>query len=867
MNPESWQRIDALLSAALDCEEKQRASFLSKACEGDEELRAQVQALVSAHEAANTFLETPPTGAAAALAQNDSARSTGHTAAATDPSPRVLIGRVLSHYRLEELLGAGGMGVVYRAMDLKLGRAVAIKLLSHKLTADESAKARFLREARTASTLDHPNIGVVYDFGEQVGELFIVMALYEGETLKKRLEKGALNLADGVQVLCQLARGLEAAHRAGIVHRDIKPANVLLTRDGGVKILDFGLAKLVSDSAGQTMTQAGQAIGTVLYMSPEQLRGEPVDSRSDLWSFGVVAYEIFAGTSPFQTGSSATTIARILNDEPPSLARVPGIPSWLARLVSRLLRKNASERPQSATQVLSLLDEAVEVTPARAKALTPFAQIGNRKYRLLFPALAILVLGALGLYLYGRQAGRPNKINSLVVLPFVNANANPEGEYLSDGITEGLINSLSQIHELQVIARTTAFRYKGKEIDFQQLRRDLPVEAVLMGRVQQSPDSLVIQADLVKIGTGSQLWGERFERKLRDISGMQQEITRSISEKLRPRLGAEEQHRVTKRETRSPEAYRLYLRGRYFFNERTKEAMEKSVDYFQQAIDADPQYALAYAALSSAYGRLAYYQYSPRQDALPKAEAAAEKALALDEELVEAHSSLGHIKVQKWNWADAEAELRRAIALNPNDANARNLYALYLAAIGHNEQSLEQDKIGQKLDPASPIHVANVGWMLCVMGQYDRGIAALKDALELRSTVAHSHYLLSMSCYVPQNKYSEALEEARKAAALAPSTPIYLGWLGWLYTRVGNKADALAILGKLKKSDEGADAAISIAELYVGLGDNDSAFEWLEKAYLRHSNWAIWLKQLKAFEPLRADPRFVDLLRRMGFSE
>lgn len=867
MKPERWERVDALLSAALEHKEEQRAVFLAQVCEGDEELRAHVQALVSAHEAANSFLEAPPAGVAAALAQNDSARSTGQaTIAATDASPHVFIGRTLSHYRLEELLGAGGMGVVYRAMDLKLGRAVAIKLLSNKLTADESAKVRFLREARAASALDHPNIGVIHEFGEQEGELFIVMALYEGETLKQRLEKGALNLAEAVEVLRQLAHGLEAAHRAGIVHRDIKPANVLLTRAGGVKILDFGLAKLVSDSAGQTMTQAGQAMGTVLYMSPEQLRGEAVDWRSDLWSFGVVAYEMLAGTSPFQADSSAATIARILHDEPPSLVSVPGIPRQLVGLVSQLLRKNASERPQSATQLLGLLDGTVEATPDRAKPLMRFAQIGNRKFGLLFAALVILALGSLGLYWYGRQAGRPNKINSLVVLPFVNANANPEGEYLSDGITEGLINSLSQIRELQVIARTTAFRYKGQEANFQKLRHDLSVETVLTGRVQQFPDSLVIQADLVNIGTGSQLWGERFNRKLEDISGMQEEITRSILEKLRPRLGAEEQHRVTKRETRSPEAYRLYLRGRYFFNQRSKEAMEKSVDYFQQAIAADPQYALAYAALSSAYGRLAFYQYLPHQDALAKAEAAAEKALALDEELVEAHSSLGFIKLQKWNWADAEAELKRAIALNPNDANARNEYSAYLSAIFHNEQALEQNKIGQKLDPASFIHIGNVGWLLCVMGQYERGIAALKDSLELANT-AHGHYLLTKGCYARQNMYSEAFEEARRAVAIAPSSPIYLGWLGWLFARVGNKTEAFAILEKLKKWDEGADAAVSIAEVYAGLGDNDSAMDWLEKAYQRHSNWAIELKQLTGFAPLRADPRFVDLLRRMGFPD
>jgi TolB-like protein/Tfp pilus assembly protein PilF len=451
------------------------------------------------------------------------------------------------------------------------------------------------------------------------------------------------------------------------------------------------------------------------------------------------------------------------------------------------------------------------------------------------------------------------------VLPFVNASGNADVEFLSDGITEGLINSLSQIRELQVIARTTAFRYKGQEVDFQKLGRDLSVDAVLTGRVQQLPESLVIQADLVKINTGSQLWGERYERKLAALSGVQQDITRSISEKLWPRLTADEQQGV-KRETENPEAYQFYLRGRHFFNKRTKDAMEKSIDYFEQAIELDPQYAVAYAALSSAYGRLAYYQYSPREDAFGKAEAAAQKALALDEGLVEAHSSLGSIETQKWNWSNAEAELKRAIDLNPGDATARNLYGLYLAALGRNDDALAQFKIGQKLDPASTILVSNVGWMLCSMGRYDRGIAALKDALELEPN-AHPHRQLALWCYAPQNMYSEAMEEIRKAVALAPSSPIYLGGLGWLCARVGQTAEAIAILEKLKTWDEGADAAVSIAGVYVGLGDNDSAIDWLEKAYRRHSNWAMWLKQIKDFERLRPDPRFKDLLRRMGFPE
>ena len=785
----------------------------------------------------------------------------GQTAVAVDR----FAGRVLSHYRIEERLGAGGMGVLYRATDLKLGRAVAIKLLARHLVSDESAKARFVREARAASALDHPNIANIHDIGEENGELFIVMALYEGETLRQRLQKGRLGLDEALALLRQVALGLEAAHRAGIVHRDIKPPNILMTTGGTAKILDFGVAKLLSESQAQ-MTQAGQAIGTVLYMSPEQLNGERVDARSDLWSLGVLAYEALAGVSPFQSDSSAATMKRILSDEPPSLATVPGVPSWLSDLVLQLLRKNLAERPQSASELLKRLDKPVLSSPAMTNTFR------SRGVRGATPAALIAVtiaLGVGGLYLY-QQRGSANQVKSLIVLPFANASGNADVEYLSDGITEGLINSLSQLHELQVIARATAFRYKGKEVDFQKLGRDLSVDAVLTGRVQQLSDSLLIQADLVKISTGSQLWGERYERKLVGLSGVQQEITRSISEKLWPRLSAEEQRRVSKHETASSEAYQFYLRGRHLYNKRTRETMEKSVEYFHQAIDLDPQYAVAYATLSQVYGSLAYRQYWRQEDALPKAEAAAQKALALDEEIADAHVSQAFIKFQKWDWSNVESELKRAIELSPNHAGVRQLYGHYLAVMGRDDNALAEFVRAQQLDPATAFVVANAGWMFCRVGRYDRGIALLRDSLELEPDAGESHYILATACYARQQMYSKAIEEARRAVALGSSSPMYQGALGYLYARSGSKSEALAILEKLKQWDKDADSTISIAQIYVGLNENDEALTWLEKAYQRHTNRAIWLKSLGIFgefQPLQSDPRFANLLRRMGFPE
>jgi TolB-like protein/tetratricopeptide (TPR) repeat protein len=510
----------------------------------------------------------------------------------------------------------------------------------------------------------------------------------------------------------------------------------------------------------------------------------------------------------------------------------------------------------------------VQVEGAAASGSKSFSGLKpGRVFSIASSAVALLAVAAVGFYLYvqRREALHPGAaIKSLVVLPFVNSSGDAEAEYLSDGITEGLINSLSQVRELQVIARSTAFRYKGKEVDLRKLGRDLSIDAVLTGRVQQLPDSLMVQADLVNVHTGSQLWGERYDRKPADISSMQQELTRSIAEKLQPRLAADQQRRVTKRETTSPEAYQLYLRGLYFRDKGTKESLEKSVDYFQQAIKLDSQYALSYAGLSVAYSSLAYLQLWPQQETVSKAEAAAQKALALDEELPEAHRSLGSIQLQKWNWSAAEAELKRAIALNPNDAAALNAYGNYLSVIRQNEEALAQYTRVQQLDPASGVGSTNMGFVLCRTGRYERGIAALKDALEFGDH-GFPRFLLAVFCYQPLRMYTEAFEEARKAVALEPTSPIFLGGLACLSAQHGDRAEAVRILEELKKRDEKQDAAVTIAWVYTSLGDNDQAMSWLEKAYQRHSNWAIWI-HFFSFD-LGSDPRFADLLRRMGFPQ
>src|SRR5216684_339767 len=713
-------------------------------------------------------------------------------------APDAFIGRVLSHYRLEQRLGAGGMGLLYRATDLTLGRAVAVKLLARHLVSDQAAKTRFVQEARAASALDHSNIATVYDIGEVDGELFIVMALYEGETLQQRLEKGRLPVDEAVGILKQVALGLEVAHRAGIVHRDIKPANILITGAGMVKILDFGVAKLMGQSQAQ-LTQAGQQIGTMLYMSPEQLGGEPADARSDLWSLGVLAHEMVAGASPFRAESGTATAARILNDEPASLAAVPGVPDWLSQLVSQLLEKDPGNRPQSASDVLRRLESAN--LPSQAAHPSRRGGVKHRRIPRLALAygIAALAIAAAGLYLYVQRREMRNQgraVKSLVVLPFVNASGNADMEYLSDGIAETLIDNLSQIPELQVIARNTAFRYKGKDVDLQKLRRELSVGAVLSGRIQQRGDTLLVHADLVHLETGLQLWGEKYNRKLTDLLAVEAEIAKAISDKLRPRLAVEVQQRVTRRPTESPEAYQLYLRGRYFWNMRTKQALDTSIEYFQKAIDADPKYA---------------------------------------------------------------------IALNPSYAEAHNWYGLYWLFGAHSDKAAEEFERAQQLDPASAAYHANLGVIFCNLKQYDRGTAYLKESLRLAPNYAFSHLPLAVSCYLPRHMFQEAIGELKQGLEKNPADSRFSGALAYTYARAGNRDGTLIILRELEERDKRVDVAMAIAYGYVGLDDKDRAFEWLEKAYQRHSPALVALKTFRGLDPLSSDPRFADLVRRIGF--
>ena len=747
----------------------------------------------------------------------------------------------LGPYEILAVIGAGGMGEVYRARDPRLARDVAIKVLPEQLSQDPQALARFEREARAVAALSHPNILAIFDVGTDQGIGYVVTELLEGETLRARLACGALPWRKAGEMGVALAEGLAAAHLKGIVHRDLKPDNIFLTTDGRFKILDFGLARfkppeLNGDEAlTQTVTPEGTVMGTVGYMSPEQVRGAAVGPGSDIFSLGCVLYEMIAGRRAFRGPTSAETLSAILRDTPVDLC-VTGVrvPPELERLISHCLEKSPEERFQSARDLA--FDLKAMLTGSGASVPGP-----------------------------STSGAAPH---SIAVLPFDNTSREPDTEYLSEGITESIINSLAQIAQLRVTPRSTVFRYKGKDLDPQAIGRELNVRVVLTGRVMQRGDALVVGTELVDVVEGSQLWGERYNRKISDIFALEEEIARKISESLRMKLTGEEKQRLAKRFTEDSEAYQLYLKGHHYWTKRTPDNMKKGVEYFKQAIEKDPGYALAYSGLADCYAVLAIYNMTPPREGWAKAKAAAAAATALDPELAESQNSLAFLRYCcDWDWAGAEKGFQRAAELNPGYWVTYYWYACLLASSGRYPEAEQQIRRALELEPLSPVVAHMAAWVSTASRRYADALSHASRGLEIDPNY-HLLRLWRGMAYEQESRYEDAIGELQAALQLLGFSPLLMGALGHAHAVMANKEAARRLLHELQSDERGLGDPYASAVIHAGLGEPDQAFEWLSKAVDSRSGWlTVMVRSDPRIDGLRPDPRFQSILRRMGLDQ
>ena len=793
-----------------------------------------------------------------------------------------MIGRTISHYRILQKLGAGGMGEVYKAEDTRLRRVVALKFLSEQLSDDPGAVERFQREALAASAINHPHICVVYDIGEHDGRRFIAMEFLEGMPLNRLIARGALSTEQVLELGIELAGALEAAHSNGILHRDIKPANIFVTEAGHAKLLDFGVAKALPQphaSAGTTeeqLSSPGAVLGTLGYMSPEQVRGEPLDARSDLFSLGAVLYEMTAGRQAFAGVTPGTIQESILNRTPTSVGRVnPDSPPRLEEIINKALEKDRRLRYQSASDLRADLQRVKRDKEASAAFPPPSADaraVGARNWWrkrsvLAAGAVALAALLAAGAWFSGFHA-RGEAIDSVAVLPFVNTSGNPDTEYLSDGITESLINALSQLRNVRVTARSTVFRYKGKDVDPQTIGRDLGVRAVLSGRLLQRGATLIVRTELTDVSNGTQLWGGQYTRQIADVFGLQDELSQEISDKLRLRLTAEDRQRLTKRYTDNPDAYQLYLKGLYYWNKRSAEGVQRAVEYFNRAIDADPTYALAYAGLADTYNFMSFANLLPPREAVPKAKAAAAKALEIDGSLAQAYISLAYVSfTYDWDWPAATGHFDRAIALNREAVMNHPYYPFYLTVGGRSQDAIAVARRALDRDPISASLSHTLAVQLVLSGRFEEGIEECRRTIKLDSNFAFAHDVLG-AALAARGMYLEALPAAEKAVALSAGAGLPLADLGYIHARLGHDEEARRLLQTLAAaSAQRYTPAVALAIIHVGLRENDQALDWLDKAYEERSIHLAYLRRMPVWDSLRQEPRFKDLLRRIPLPE
>lgn len=865
MDAKRWQKIKGLFDAVVELAPDERELFLDNSCGTDDSLRCEVEKLLASFEEAESFLEQPAVAEVADVIESR--------------AEKLRKGINFKHYEIIEQIGEGGMGEVYLARDTSLNRKVALKLLAAHIIEDKSRVSRFRQEAFATSTLNHPNIVTIYEISEHQGRDFIATEFIDGTTLRSVLQKKKLSVGEALDIALQVASALAAAHSAGIVHRDIKPENVMIREDGLVKVLDFGIAKYRPTEKGRKVlveTEIGEVIGTAAYMSPEQARGLEVDARTDVWSLGVILYEMIARKLPFAGKTKSDRIAAILEREPEPLTKIKSeVSPELEQIVSRALEK---EKEKRYAEVAEMTDDLLHLRSISSdKNLSPLILPSARKsaarqrfYLLVVFAAALLVFGVIGFAFYLHSPGNTvltaDGKKSLAVLPFVNAAQDPDAEYLSDGITESIINNLSQLSDLKVMSRNSAFRFKNNQTDTRAIAAQLGVETLVTGDIRQLGDKFIINVRLIDGKDDSQIWGDQFVRTNADVIAAQNEIAQAVASNLRLKLTGFEQRQLAKRYTENVEAYQLYLRGRFHIFKLTPTEIQKGMSYFQQAIEIDPNYALAYAGLSDAYRSIALSGEALSTEIMPKAKAAANKALEIDERLVEAHTSLSSIIFwYDWDWRASENQLKRAFELNPNNADARLFYAYLLSNTGRHAEALMEAKRARELDPLSLVFNALEGQFLLHAGQTDEALDRLQKTFELDSNFGLAHSFAS-SAYIEKEMYEEAIARANSAKELNPVSSHPVAFLCYALVKSGKQAEARKDLERLLNlSKERYISPYDIALIYNAFDEREETFAWLERGFEGRDPRMTFLKVEPKWNNLRSEERFVSLFRRMNF--
>jgi serine/threonine-protein kinase len=868
MKPERWKQVNDLFQSAVERAPEERAAFLDESCHDDEGLRREVRSLLTSYERSENFIELPAFEVAPELVANDKAGG--------------LVGTLIGHYRIESLIGVGGMGEVYLARDERLGRKAALKLLPDNLTTDEAQLSRFKNEARSASALNHPNILTVYEISAEGDRQFIAMEFIEGATLRASITSGRINPHAALEIAVQVASALAAAHQAGVVHRDIKPENIMLRPDGYVKVLDFGIAKLTehrpasddhtTETTATLQTRPGLVLGTAHYMSPEQARGQKVDARSDIWSLGVVLYEMVGGRPPFPGETPSDCIAAILTTEPPPLSGVlADVPLKLESILQKALRKNSDGRYQTIKEMLAelrilkaKLETEGSLSQTRPGGDSNASEIKRPKRGVLVTlGVALFAAAAAACFFFFFVPAALTNEKSIAVLPFENLSEDKSNAYFADGIQDEILTRLSKIADLKVISRTSTEKYKSKPDNLREIAKQLGVSNILEGSVQKAADQVRVSVQLINATTDGHLWAESYDRKLTDVFKVETDIAKTIAETLQANLTGSEEHAISVKPTANAAAYQSYLKGRFFWGRRSGDNIPKAIEYFEEAIRQDPNYALAYAGLAEAWITLPGHASARLQDVKPKAKEAALKSLQIDDTLAGAHTALAQVLFFDLDFAGAMKEFQRAIDLDPNYATAHHWYANGpLLALGRFDEAIVEGARAVELDPLSPIINVNQANNSIIAGRYDEAIQQIRKALELDPEFGYAHSNLGLALEF-KGDLPGAIAEFRRAHQLN-GDPLSLAYLGNLYGKTGNVTEAANILTELEQLTKTKYvSAYAFALVQAGLGNRAEALRWLEKCYADRSQEIGYVRVDRLLDSLRDDPGFQNLVGRV----